>query len=72
MAYTPTEWNDGDVITKEKMNKLEQGVKAIAGMEGTATAVTDIATPDSATTKDVATKVNELLAALRTRGVIGS
>ena len=27
MAYTPTQWNDGDKITAEKMNKLEQGVQ---------------------------------------------
>lgn len=27
MTYTPTTWNDGDVMTAEKMNKLEQGVK---------------------------------------------
>ena len=27
MAYTPTKWNDGDTITAEKMNKLEQGVQ---------------------------------------------
>ena len=27
MAYTPTVWNDGDLITAEKMNKLEQGVQ---------------------------------------------
>lgn len=27
MAYTPTEWNTGDVITAEKMNKLVQGVQ---------------------------------------------
>lgn len=27
MGYTPTTWNDGDVITAEKMNKLEQGVQ---------------------------------------------
>lgn len=26
MAYTPTTWKDGDIITAEKMNKLEQGV----------------------------------------------
>lgn len=26
MAYTPTAWLDGDVITAERMNKLEQGV----------------------------------------------
>ena len=27
MSYEPTQWNDGDVITAEKMNKLEQGVQ---------------------------------------------
>lgn len=26
MAYTPTTWADGDLITAAKMNKLEQGV----------------------------------------------
>lgn len=26
MAYTPTIWNDGDVITAEALNKLERGV----------------------------------------------
>lgn len=27
MAYEPTKWNNDDVITAEKLNKLEQGVK---------------------------------------------
>ena len=27
MAYTPTEWKNGDVITAEKLNKLEEGVQ---------------------------------------------
>ena len=31
MAYTPTTWKDGDVITAAKMNKLEQGVKDAGG-----------------------------------------
>lgn len=26
MSYEPTTWADGDVITAERMNKLEQGV----------------------------------------------
>lgn len=34
MAYTPTTWNDGDVITAEKMNKLEKGVKDNVGPKG--------------------------------------
>ena len=28
MAYTPTEWETGDVITAEKLNKAEQGIAA--------------------------------------------
>lgn len=27
MAYTPTTWNDGDLITADLLNKLEQGVQ---------------------------------------------
>lgn len=28
-AYSPTTWNDGDTITKDKLNKIEQGVKSV-------------------------------------------
>lgn len=31
MAYTPTEWKNGDVITAEKLNKLEEGVQEANG-----------------------------------------
>lgn len=45
MAYTPTTWSDGDVITAEKLNKLEQGVKneqvGLAGPAGPAGAKGD-------------------------------
>lgn len=35
MTYTPTQWNDGDTITAEKMNRLEQGVaQQQAGPQG--------------------------------------
>lgn len=27
MAYTPTTWTDGDLITAEKLNKLEAGLQ---------------------------------------------
>lgn len=27
MAYTPTTWSDGDLITADKLNKLETGVQ---------------------------------------------
>lgn len=26
MSYTPTNWQSGDIVTSEKLNKLEQGV----------------------------------------------
>ena len=32
MAYTPTVWATGDVITAVKLNKLENGVAAIDGV----------------------------------------
>lgn len=28
MAYTPTQWETGDIITAEKLNKAEQGIAA--------------------------------------------
>lgn len=28
MSYTPTVWKSGDVVTSEKLNKLEEGVAA--------------------------------------------
>ena len=34
MAYTPNTWTDGDVITAEKMNSLEQGVKTASETPG--------------------------------------
>ena len=27
MAYTPTVWNTGDVITAEKLNNIENGIE---------------------------------------------
>lgn len=46
MAYTPTTWNDGDLITAEKMNKLEQGVQnEQADPEGPAGAAAGFGTP---------------------------
>ena len=34
MGYTPTSWSTGDVITAEKLNKIEDGI-AVAGGFGT-------------------------------------
>lgn len=30
MAYTPTEWKRGDVVTSAKLNKLEEGVGVVS------------------------------------------
>lgn len=32
MAYTPTNWKSGDVVTSAKLNKLEQGVASSGGV----------------------------------------
>ena len=32
MAYEPTEWKTGDVITAEKMNKIENGITNASGI----------------------------------------
>lgn len=49
MAYTPTTWADGDLITAEKLNKLEQGVQneqiGPAGADGADGAAAGFGTP---------------------------
>lgn len=32
MSYTPTEWVTGDIITAEKLNKIENGIASVGGM----------------------------------------
>lgn len=31
MSYTPTNWQTGDIVTAERLNKMEQGIKENAG-----------------------------------------
>ena len=33
-SYTPTNWQTGDTITQEKLNKAEQGPAGAAGAKG--------------------------------------
>lgn len=51
MAYTPTNWETGDLITAEKMNNLEQGVEAASssGTPGVTPSITANATVDANT-----------------------
>lgn len=37
MAYTPNEWQCGDVVTAEKLNHMEQGIADASGGTGTET-----------------------------------
>lgn len=79
MAYTKNTWNDGDVITKEKMNNLENGVEtankgiptsattAIAGLVKQGTAVAE-ASGENVT----AAEFKALLDSLKTAGVLAS
>lgn len=42
MAYTPTQWNTGDIVTADKLNKLEVGVARGNGIiSGTTNSETD-------------------------------
>ncbi len=85
MAYTPTTWNTGDLITAEKLNKLEQGVQNEqvgpqgpqgeqgpkgdpgAGLTGEAVSMAKLTGSEEASA--VATKVNEMIDGLISRGV---
>ena len=37
MAYTPTQWETGDIITAEKLNKAEEGIAANSTLTVTVT-----------------------------------
>ena len=56
MAYEPTTWNTGDLITAEKMNKLEQGVKnEQVGPQGPAGAAAGFGTPTATVDANIGT-----------------
>ena len=57
MVYSPTTWNTNDVITKDKLNKIEQGVKTATRLSGT-----DIDTDKNWGGKNI-TNVNQFQAA---------
>ena len=46
MSYTPTNWQTGDTITAEKLNKLEEGVAAVSNYDLVFTTTSDSKTAD--------------------------
>ena len=70
MAYTPTVWANGDVITADKLNKLENGVAneqvGPAGPAGSAATVTvgSVATGEAGTEATVVNSGTESAAIL--------
>lgn len=79
MAYTKNTWNDGDVITKEKMNSLENGVEtANKGIPVAATTTTlglvkqGTAVAEASGENVTAAEFKTLLDSLKTAGVLAS
>lgn len=79
MAYSKTTWNDGDVITKEKMNNLEAGVEtANNGIPAAATTskagIVKQAANVAAAAGETVTKeeFSALLTSLQTAGIMAS
>lgn len=64
MSYIPTEWFTGDVITAEKLNKIEDG---IADIEGGVTIVTQNVDTLSSNVNGQLTYVNSSLTDQRER-----
>ena len=62
MSYIPTEWQTGDIVTAEKLNKLEEGVAASGGGGGGGLLVTVSAVSEGVMELDK--NYNEILTAL--------
>lgn len=79
MAYSKTNWKDNDVITKEKMNNLEDGVETAnngipaAATTATAGLVKQAALVPEASAEQVSkAEFKALLDALKTAGIMAS
>lgn len=84
MAYTKKTWQDNETITKEALNNMETGIetldKAMPTAPGNATTakaglVKQMGKVDDATTEtttDLKNKINELIAAMKTAGIMAN
>ena len=67
MSYEPTVWRDGDLITADKMNKMENGIRDNQGADGTAATVSvgQVVTGEPGTDASVENTGNESAAVLK-------
>ncbi len=92
MAYKKQTWNDNDVITKAKLDHIEEGIASIeltpgpkgetgaqgpAGPKGADAVINklnkvDALAADSATTQQIATAFNSLIADLKAKDLMNS
>lgn len=92
MAYKKQTWNDNDVITKAKLDHIEEGIASIeltpgpkgetgaqgpAGPQGADAVINklnkvDALAADSATTQQIATAFNSLIADLKAKDLMNS
>lgn len=63
MAYTPTNWQTGDVVTAERLNKLEGGVASLSNYDIVFTATNDSVTADGLSFEDLYQKGAENITA---------
>lgn len=67
MAYEPTEWKKGDVVTSEKLNKIEGGIAAGVGVLVVGLTITDTLEEASATLDKTA---GEIIAAVEAGSIV--
>lgn len=67
MSYEPTVWRDGDLITADKMNKMENGIRDNQGADGASATITvgEVVTGEPGTEASVENTGNESAAVLK-------
>lgn len=67
MSYEPTVWRDGDLITADKMNKMENGIRDNQGADGAAAtaSVGEVVTGEPGTNASVENTGNASAAVLK-------
>ena len=66
MAYVPTQWNTGDPITQERMNKIENGITSVTNTAETAESIATSAATNAAEAK---TKADQALSQVNSQAI---